>query len=76
MGFEWQLLTHPKALAPFLFAQRIEDAKLPTVFSYGHGDVIRGLEPEWKEGLSPWKLQAVGDRWYGRGIADTRASTP
>ena len=31
-----------EAKAPFLFAQRIEDPKLPTVFGYGHGDVIRG----------------------------------
>lgn len=72
MGFEWKLLTHPKALAPFLFAQRIEDANAPTVFSYGHGDVIRGLDTEWKEGLSPWQLKPVGERWYGRGIADNK----
>ncbi|MBK5205301.1 MAG: M20 peptidase family dipeptidase, partial [Polaromonas sp.] len=46
MGFDCQTLTHPKARAPFLFAQRIEDPALPTVFGYGHGDVIRGLESE------------------------------
>ncbi len=72
MGFRCQTLTHPKAKAPFLFAQRIEDPSLPTVFGYGHGDVIRGLEPEWKEGLSPWKLSDQGERWYGRGIADNK----
>ncbi len=72
MGFSCQTLTHPKARAPFLFAQRIENASLPTVFGYGHGDVIRGLEPEWKEGLSPWKLTESGGRWYGRGIADNK----
>lgn len=72
MGFSCSILTHEKALAPFLFAERIEDPSLPTVFSYGHGDVIRGLDKEWKEGLSPWTLQAVGDRWYGRGIADNK----
>jgi acetylornithine deacetylase/succinyl-diaminopimelate desuccinylase-like protein len=72
MGFECRTLTHPKALAPFLFAQRIEGEGLPTVFGYGHGDVIRGLEPEWKEGLSPWKLTESGGQWYGRGIADNK----
>lgn len=72
MGFVCQTLTHPKAKAPFLFAQRIEDASLPTVFGYGHGDVIRGLEPEWLEGLSPWKLTERDGRWYGRGIADNK----
>lgn len=72
MGFKCQTLTHEKAKAPFLFAERMEAAELPTVFSYGHGDVIRGLEPEWKNGLSPWELREVGSRWYGRGIADNK----
>jgi len=72
MGFECRLLTHPKALAPFLFAQRLEDPALPTVLGYGHGDVIRGLEPEWHEGLSPWALTPREGRWYGRGIADNK----
>lgn len=72
MGFECRTLTHPRAKAPFLFAQRIEDPALPTVFGYGHGDVIRGLEPEWKEGLSPWTLTERDGRWYGRGIADNK----
>ncbi len=72
MGFDCQTLTHPKARAPFLFAQRIEDPALPTVFGYGHGDVIRGLESEWKPGLSPWLLTESEGRWYGRGIADNK----
>jgi acetylornithine deacetylase/succinyl-diaminopimelate desuccinylase-like protein len=72
MGFSCQTLTHPQAKAPFLFAQRIEDARLPTVFGYGHGDVIRGLEDEWKEGLSPWRLSQRDGRWYGRGVADNK----
>ena len=72
MGFECRTLTHSKAKAPFLFAQRLEDPALPTVFGYGHGDVIRGLEPEWKEGLSPWALIEREGRWYGRGIADNK----
>lgn len=72
MGFACRTLPNPKGKAPFLFAQRIEDPKLPTVFGYGHGDVIRGLEPEWKEGLSPWTLTEREGRWYGRGIADNK----
>ncbi len=72
MGFECRTLTHSRAKAPFLFAQRIEDPALPTVFGYGHGDVIRGLEPEWKAGLSPWQLTELDGRWYGRGIADNK----
>jgi len=72
MGFESRTLTHPKAQAPFLLAQRIEDPRLPTVLGYGHGDVIRGLEPEWKSGLAPWTLTESGGRWWGRGIADNK----
>ena len=72
MGFTCQTLIHPDAKAPFLFAQRIENAALPTVFGYGHGDVIRGLDKEWKEGLSPWSLIEREGNWYGRGIADNK----
>lgn len=72
MGFSCYTLTHPKARAPFLLAERIEGDGLPTVLGYGHGDVIRGLEPEWMEGLSPWRLSERDGRWYGRGIADNK----
>jgi acetylornithine deacetylase/succinyl-diaminopimelate desuccinylase-like protein len=72
MGFICQTLTHAKAQSPFLFAQRIEDASLPTVFGYGHGDVIRGLESEWSDGLSPWTLAERDGRWYGRGVSDNK----
>lgn len=72
MGFECQLISHTKAKAPFLFAQRFESANLPTVLGYGHGDVIRGLESEWREGVSPWALTELDGRWYGRGIADNK----
>lgn len=72
MGFACETLTHPKAHAPFLLAERIEGPGLPTVLGYGHGDVIRGLEAEWKEGLSPWALSERDGRWYGRGVADNK----
>ncbi|MFP5406364.1 MAG: M20/M25/M40 family metallo-hydrolase, partial [Gammaproteobacteria bacterium] len=72
MGFSCRTLTHPKAKAPFLFAERREGAALPTAFGYGHGDVIRGLQSEWKEGLSPWQLTERDGRWYGRGTADNK----
>ena len=72
MGFVCETLQHPKARAPFLYAERIEDSRLPTVFSYGHGDVIRGLEAEWQAGLAPWSLTNSADRWYGRGVADNK----
>jgi acetylornithine deacetylase/succinyl-diaminopimelate desuccinylase-like protein len=72
MGFTCRTLEHPKALAPFLLAERMESPTAPTVLGYGHGDVIRGLDREWTEGLSPWKLTESRGRWYGRGIADNK----
>lgn len=72
MGFRCTTLRHPAAKAPFLYAERIEDEALPTVLGYGHGDVIRGLAPEWRPGTAPWTLNEVDGNWYGRGIADNK----
>jgi len=72
MGFKCRSYPNPKVGGPFLIATRIEDASLPTVLSYGHGDVIRGLETQWREGLSPWQLSVEGEKIYGRGTADNK----
>ncbi len=72
MGFECRLYENPKKGGPFLLATRIEDPLAPTVMSYGHGDVIRGLEPQWRMGLSPWKLVEEGEKIFGRGTADNK----
>lgn len=72
LGFTCRILTHPAASGPFLFAERMEHESLPTIFGYGHGDVIRGFDGQWHDGLSPWRLVEHGDRWYGRGTADNK----
>jgi acetylornithine deacetylase/succinyl-diaminopimelate desuccinylase-like protein len=72
MGFECRLLEHPRARAPFLFAQRIEDPALETVLSYGHGDVVLGMEGRWRDQLDPWTLTRKDGCWYGRGSADNK----
>jgi acetylornithine deacetylase/succinyl-diaminopimelate desuccinylase-like protein len=73
LGFNCELLPNPLAEGgPLLFAERIEDPGLTTLFSYGHGDVIRGQEGQWRAGLDPWKLTREGDRLYGRGSADNK----
>ncbi|TAK40211.1 MAG: M20 peptidase family dipeptidase [Betaproteobacteria bacterium] len=73
IGFRCRVLENPAALGgPFLLAERIEDPALVTVFSYGHGDVIRGQEAQWRAGLDPWTLTREGDRLYGRGTADNK----
>ncbi len=73
LGFRCTLLANPADKGgPFLFAERIEDATLTTVLSYGHGDVIRGQEDQWRDGLDPWVLKREGERLYGRGSADNK----
>ncbi|SDB67368.1 M20 family metallopeptidase [Pseudomonas sp. NFACC13-1] len=73
MGFSVKIYDNPVAeRGPFMIATRIEHPELPTVLSYGHGDVVRGYEAQWREGLSPWQVIAEGDRWYGRGTADNK----
>ena len=72
MGFTCRILTHPNAKGPFLLAERIEDPALVTVLGYGHGDVIAGLEGQWKDGRDPWTLDDTGERWYGRGVVDNK----
>lgn len=57
---------------PFLLGTRIEDPALPTVLTYGHGDVIWGQDSEWRDGLTPFELIEVEDRLYGRGAADNK----
>ena len=57
---------------PFLIARRLEDAGLPTVLHYGHGDVVHGQDAQWQKGLLPFALTRRGDRLYGRGTADNK----
>ncbi|CDN91470.1 M20 family metallopeptidase [Agrobacterium tumefaciens] len=72
MGFSCTILRDPAADLPFLIAERFEDDNLPTVLGYGHGDVVRGLEDGWAEGLSPFVMSERNGRWYGRGTADNK----
>ncbi|HEV2187154.1 MAG TPA: M20 family metallopeptidase [Stellaceae bacterium] len=72
LGFEARIFDNPVRGGPILIAERREDGAATTVLGYGHGDVIRGLEPQWREGLSPWALTRQGDRLYGRGTADNK----
>lgn len=73
LGFDCALLANPvPGAGPFLIARRVEDPALPTLLSYGHGDVVSGQDAQWRECLSPWSLHAEGERWYGRGSADNK----
>ncbi len=73
LGYSVDLFENPEpGGGPFLVARRMEDPELPTVLTYGHGDVVRGLDDEWTDGLDPWTLSIRGDRLYGRGTADNK----
>ncbi|GAA6201255.1 M20 family metallopeptidase [Aquicoccus sp. SU-CL01552] len=73
LGFETQLHDNPEPGAgPILVAERHEGDDLPTVLTYGHGDVIRAQTDQWREGLHPFRLTEEGDRLYGRGTADNK----
>lgn len=73
LGYTVDVFDNPVAGGgPFLVAERHEDDRSPTVLTYGHGDVVRGQEPAWRDGLDPWVLTREGDRLYGRGTADNK----
>src|SRR5205085_236083 len=73
MGMTSRIFANPRGKGgPFLIAELVEDPKRPTALMYGHGDVIRGQESEWRSGLGPWTLTQEGDRIYGRGTADNK----
>ena len=73
MGFVCDIFPNPvDGAGPFLIARRDEDPSLPTVMSYGHGDVVLGYDDQWRDGLDPWTLTVDGERWYGRGAADNK----
>lgn len=73
LGFTCDILDNPRAGGgPFLLAARIEAGAAFTVLTYGHGDVVRGQDAQWRPGLEPWRVVVEGDRWYGRGTADNK----
>ena len=72
LGFTTRLIESPTGKGPYLLADYREDASLPTVLTYGHGDVVDGMEGEWRDNLDPWQTTTRGERVYGRGTADNK----
>ena len=73
MGFGWRIVDNPALpRCPFLFAERRETDAAFTLLTYGHGDVVRGHDAQWRQGLGPWELVVDGPRWHGRGTADNK----
>ncbi|HEV7411944.1 MAG TPA: M20 family metallopeptidase [Bradyrhizobium sp.] len=72
LGFSTRLIESPTGKSPFLLAEYRENPSSPTVLMYGHGDVVDGMEGEWRNSLDPWRTTKVDDRVYGRGTADNK----
>lgn len=73
LGATCRIVSNPiEGAGPFLIAERREGDDLPTVLTYGHGDVVLGMEDRWRDGLDPWTLTEEGDRVYGRGTVDNK----
>jgi acetylornithine deacetylase/succinyl-diaminopimelate desuccinylase-like protein len=73
LGFSCTLHANPDPSGgPFLLGERHEGDDLPTILTYGHGDVIRAQTAQWRAGLHPFELVEEGERLYGRGTADNK----
>jgi acetylornithine deacetylase/succinyl-diaminopimelate desuccinylase-like protein len=72
LDFDSRLVESPSGKSPFLVADYREDTRLPTVLVYGHGDVVDGMEGEWRSNLDPFKITTINNRAYGRGTADNK----
>ncbi|WP_373049899.1 M20 family metallopeptidase [Thalassovita aquimarina] len=73
MGFSCRIHPNPvDGAGPILVAERHEGDDLPTILTYGHGDVTRAQTDQWRAGLHPFRLTEEGDRLYGRGSADNK----
>lgn len=72
LDFTSRIVESPSGKAPFLFAEHQESTSAPTVLIYGHGDVVDGMEGEWRDGRDPWRTTTSGIRLYGRGTADNK----
>ena len=72
-GYRSEVFDNPDPRGgPFLIATRHEGDDLPTLLTYGHGDVVRAIPEQWREGLEPFTLTKEGVRWYGRGSVDNK----
>ena len=73
LGLQTKIIDNPiKGGPPFLIGKRIESSELKTILLYGHGDTVPLQEGQWFEEIIPNELKVIGDKIYGRGVADNK----
>ena len=73
LGLQTEIIDNPiKGGPPFLIGKRIESSELKTILLYGHGDTVPLQEGQWFEEIIPNELKVIGDKIYGRGVADNK----
>ena len=73
LGLQTEIIDNPiKDGPPFLIGKRIESSELKTILLYGHGDTVPLQKGQWFEGIIPNELKVIGDKIYGRGVADNK----
>ena len=73
LGLQTEIIDNPiKGGPPFLLGKRIESSELKTILLYGHGDTVPLQEGQWFEEIIPNELKVIGDKIYGRGVADNK----
>ncbi|WP_111895372.1 M20 family metallopeptidase [Acinetobacter sp. MB5] len=73
LGFVYHIYDNPQtSMPPLLIGERIESENLPTLLTYGHGDVTNGEAELWQTETHPWQLKQIGNQIFGRGTADNK----
>ena len=75
LDFTTRLIESPTGKGPYLLADYHEDASLPTVLTYGHGDVVDGMAGEWRDNLDPWQTTIRASGSMAAAPPTIRAST-
>ena len=74
LGLQTEIIDNRiKGGPPFLIGKRIESSELKTILLYGHGDTVPLQEGQWFKEIIPNELKVIGDKIYGRGVADNKA---
>src|SRR5258708_6899554 len=66
LDFSTRLIESPTGRGPYLLADYREDSSLPTLLTYGHGDVVDGMVRQCPHNVDPWRTPPKSERSEGR----------